>query len=278
MKSFFFAVACIALVSLTIFSCKGKNYITYYNKASASDSIYKIDHDTIAFVKRYKRLYRRYRPAAIIDDIQRQENYIILADQYDIKFGGQNRLRKVLEATTPLITRNKALYPIYQKYGMDSLNIESVLASTKDKMNKRLIDSFSVAFIRDQEAERRDFSIMAKNDLKNAKLLKWTLENYGYPSLQKIGLEGNDGVFMPMMTFLSHMAGVEEYYPYFKEKLLVYVKSGECPPINYATMVDRYEYLKKRELVYGTYTGDFYDTIKVNRNRRSIGLKNKSFK
>jgi hypothetical protein len=33
-------------------------------------------------------------------------------------------------------------------------------------MNKRLIDSFSVAFVRDQEAERQDYLIMAKNDLK----------------------------------------------------------------------------------------------------------------
>jgi hypothetical protein len=40
------------------------------------------------------------------------------------------------------------------------------IANTKDKMNKRLIDSFSVAFVRDQRAERQDYSIMAKNDLK----------------------------------------------------------------------------------------------------------------
>jgi hypothetical protein len=31
-----------------------------------------------------------------------------------------------------------------------------------------------------------------------------------------------------MVTLLSHMAGMEEYYPYFKEKLLEYVKSGDC--------------------------------------------------
>jgi KaiC/GvpD/RAD55 family RecA-like ATPase len=49
---------------------------------------------------------------------------------------------------------------------MDSLSIQMKIANTKDKMNKRLIDSFSVAFVRDQEAERQDYSIMAKNDLK----------------------------------------------------------------------------------------------------------------
>jgi hypothetical protein len=29
------------------------------------------------------------------------------------------------------------------------------IANTKDKMNKRLIDSFSAAFVRDQRAERQ---------------------------------------------------------------------------------------------------------------------------
>jgi KaiC/GvpD/RAD55 family RecA-like ATPase len=76
---------------------------------------------------------------------------------------------------------------------MDSLSIQMKIANTKDKMNKRLIDSFSVAFVRDQEAERQDYSIMAKNDLKMPNFTM-DFENYGYPSIQKIGLFGNNGV------------------------------------------------------------------------------------
>jgi hypothetical protein len=41
----------------------------------------------------------------------------------------------------------------------------------------------------------------------------------------KIGITGNDGVFMPMLTFMSHRWNVPEYYPYFKDVLLKYVKS-----------------------------------------------------
>jgi hypothetical protein len=37
--------------------------------------------------------------------------------------------------------------------------------------------------------------------IKNAKLLDF--ENYGYPSIQKIGLFGNNGVFMPMVTLFT---------------------------------------------------------------------------
>lgn len=278
MKSFLLTVVIIASICFGTVSCKGKNYITYYNKANASDSIYKINNDTPVFIKKYKKLYGKYRPGSSIEELQKMEQYFILDDKYNKKFGSQKRLNTLLQLTTPLIKTNKALYPIYKKYGMDSLSIQMIIANTKDNMNKRLIDSFSVAFVRDQEAERQDYSIMAKNDLKNAKLLQWTFENYGYPSIQKIGLFGNNGVFMPMVTLLSHMAGMEEYYPYFKEKLLEYVKTGDCPPINYATMIDRYEHIHKRNILYGVYMGDFSDTIKVNQNRRSIGLKSKSFK
>jgi hypothetical protein len=270
----------VFIVIFSLGSCKSRNYITYYNKANSIDSVYKINRDTIAFIKRYKKLYRkyRYRPAESIKEVEKYETYIILSDKYKKKFGGKKRLNTVLDLTAPLIKRNKALYPICEKYGIDSSSVELKIASSKDKMNKRLIDSFSVAFVRDQETKRMVSSVRVKNDAKNARLLKWTLENYGYPSLQKIGIRGNDGVFMPMLTFLSHMAGVPAYYPYFKEKLLEYVKSGECPPLNYATMVDRYEGINKREILYDEYFGDFSDTVKVNRNRRSIGLKSRDYK
>jgi hypothetical protein len=53
--------------------------------------------------------------------------------------------------------------------------------------------------------------------------------------------------------------------------LLEYVKSGDCPPINYATMIDRYEYIHKRNILYGVYVGDFSDTIKLIRIEEVLG-------
>jgi hypothetical protein len=92
------------------------------------------------------------------------EQYIILADKYN-KSSAVKRLNTMLQLTTPLI-KNKALHPIYKKYGMDSLSIQMKIANTKDKMNKRLIDSFSVAFVRDQEAERQDTRLWLRMILK----------------------------------------------------------------------------------------------------------------
>jgi hypothetical protein len=275
MRSFLFTVALIALVSFSVFSCKSKNYITYYNKVNSIDSVYKINRDTVVFIKRYKKLFKKYNPPTSYGTYSKYETYIVFADKYKKNFGEKKSLYKLLDLVAPYNEHYKTLFPLCAKYGIDSLNVEHKIASSKNSRNKQLIDSFSVAFVRDQKLGRSDSLTIVKNDRINAGLLKWTIENYGYPSPQKIGMTGNNGVFMPMLTFLSHMGGgVPEYYPYFKDVLLKYVKSGECSPREYATMIDRHEHENKREILYGEYLFNFSDLKKINRNRRSIGLKN----
>lgn len=140
-------------------------------------------------------------------------------------------------------------------------------------LNQKLIDSFTVAFKRDQDSRINSKDII-KNDKKNAELLKWMFENYGFPSLQKIGLWNND-FFIPSGPVLLHMADYEEYHQYFKTKVLEYVKSGDCPPRDYAAMMDRYYlHVIKKEVPYGVYIGyeNIKDSASINRNRKSIGL------
>jgi hypothetical protein len=272
MRPFLFTAVLLALVSFLASSCNG--YITYYNKANAIDRKFKANHDTIAFIKRYNKLFKKYNPPKSNFAFCNYETYIVYADKYNKNFGEKESLYKLLDLVAPYNEYYKTLFPICAKYGIDSLSVEQKISSRKNTMNKRLIDSFSVAFFRDQGQGRLDPLIYSKNDIINARLLKWTIENYGYPSPQKIGVTGNDGVFMPMLTFLSHIGGnVPEYYPYFKKTLLKYVKSGECSPREYATMIDRHEHVNKREIIYGEYLFNFSDLKKVNRKRRSIGLK-----
>jgi len=272
MRSFIFVIVFLVFASFSALSCKS-NYIKYHNKANTADSIYKINRDTVAFIKRYKKLFRRYNPPKSNGGFSKYETYIVFSDKYNKNFGGQKSLYKLLDLVAPYNEHYKTLFPLCEKYGIDSLSVEQKITSSKSKMNKRLVDSFSVAFVRDQKEERSDSVSMVENDRKNARLLKWTIENYGFPSPQKIGITGNDSVFMPIRTFLSHMSSVPEYYPFFKDELLKYVKSGECSPQEYATMVDRHERDNNREILYDEYFGDFSDTVQVNRNRRSIGLR-----
>tara|TARA_R110000868_G_C10830985_1_gene759388 strand:+ start:413 stop:1252 length:840 start_codon:yes stop_codon:yes gene_type:complete len=272
MRSFLFTVVCLALVSFLASSCNG--YIAYYNKANTIDRKFKANLDTLTFIKRYDKLFKKFNPPNSNFAFSKYETYIVYADKYGKNFGEKKSLYKLLDLVAPYNEHYKTLILLCAKYGIDSLSVEEKIASSKNNMNKRLIDSFSVAFVRDQQIGRLDSLNNVINDRINAKLLRWTIENYGYPSPQKIGITGNDGVFMPMLTFMSHIGGnVPEYYPYFKVVLLKYVKSGECSPREYATMIDRHEYVNKREIIYGEYLFNFSDLKKVNRKRRSIGLK-----
>lgn len=272
MRSFLFTAVLLALLIFLTSSCNG--YITYYNRANTIDRKFKANHDTIIFIKQYKKLFKKYNPPNSYWAHSKYETYIIFADKYGKNFGEKESLYKLLELVAPYNKHYKTLLPLCAKYGIDSLSVEQKIKNSKQNMNKQLIDSFSVAFVRDQEQGRLNFLTVVKNDRINARLLKWTIENYGYPSPQKIGMTGNNGVFMPMLTFLSHMgADVPEYYPYFKKTLLKYVKSGECSPGEFGTMIDRHEHVNKREIIYGEYFWNFSNLKKVNRKRRSIGLK-----
>jgi hypothetical protein len=129
-----------------------------------------------------------------------------------------------------------------------------------------LIDSFKIALVRDQQGRHYDLPLVKKNVNKNASFLIWTFENYGFPTVDKIG-------WFPTPTFLSHMIESEKY-KYFKEKIPEYIKKGECSPRDYAMLVDYgLEIIDKKEYsYYGVNGKEIIDSTQVNRNRKSIGL------
>lgn len=275
MRKFPFRYFLYFIISLFIFSCKNRdlNYITYYNKVNEIDSIYRFQKDTLSVIKQYRKLFRKY-PPKNQDRIEEYATYIVLADKYNKNFGGKKSLYKLVPLIAPKNKKYKDFYCLYQKHGIDSTEVKEKVAQWKKSLNKKLVDSFTILFIRDQEKGRSDVSLMKINDKRNAELLKWTFENYGYPSIQRIGLWGNKEILLPMSSLLSHMS-FSEYYPYFEKKILEYVKSGDCPPHDYATMVDRhYLQVLKKDIPYGVYRGhdDIQDSTKINYNRRSIGL------
>jgi hypothetical protein len=99
MKSFLLTVVIIASICFGTVSCKAKLHY-YYNKATL----------VIAFtrsimilwsLKKYKKLYRKYRPGSSIEELQKMEQYIILADKYN-KSSAVKRLN-TMQLTTPLI-------------------------------------------------------------------------------------------------------------------------------------------------------------------------------
>lgn len=263
----------LLIITFIVLSCKSNNYIIYYNRVNEIDSLYRIANQPEEAIKQYKKLFKKYTPKNQ-ERIKEYETYIKLADQYQQNFGGKKSLYKLIPLIAPYEGSYGSYFGLFKKFGIDSTEVKQRIADWKKGLNKRLVDSFSIAFVRDQAEGRRNPQLMEKNDKINAQLLKWTFENYGYPSVQKIGLIGNDGVFMPMHPLFSHMIDAKEY-SYFKAKMLEYVKSGDCIPKDYANMVDRHDLqIDKVEMPYGSYPSysAVIDTMKVNRNRKTIGL------
>lgn len=275
MKSYFNYFLILILLSLIIISCntREKNYIIYYNKVNEIDSIYRIAQRPKLAIKKFRKLFKEF-PPKNQERIEEFENYIYLSDKYQENFGGKKNLYKFITLIAPYRNAYQEHLPLFKKYGIDSLEAAYKTDLWVRSREKVLMDSITTLFIRDQEGKRLDVNISARNDLKNAKLMKWIFDNYGYPSLQKVGIFGNDDVFLPMSTFFSHMSASQDY-PYFEKKLKRYLEMGDCTPREYSTMVDRYNLqVLKDKMLYGSYIGidGISDTIQVNKNRKSVGL------
>lgn len=269
MKKYTYYVLLFILISFL--SCKNRevNYIIYYSKVNEIDSIYRMANKPEKAIKKFKRLFQKYDPKNQ-ELTEEYKTYITLADQHNKNFGGRKSLFKLITLVAPYGHDYKNLYPLCKKYGIDSLEVDQKVADWKNSLNKTLIDSFSIAMTRDQEGRPDNIALVTKNIEKNADLFFWTFKKYGFPDGQKIGRLGNNDVFIAMPTLLSHMIASKKY-PEFRKKLLEYVKSGNCSPQEYALMSDTYDYYRNTAVRYSLRNSD-QDSIRINRNRKSIGL------
>ncbi|MDV7698424.1 hypothetical protein N6B72_15970 [Chryseobacterium soli] len=253
------------LIALCLSSCK-KNYITYYNKVNEIDSIYRLANNPKLAVKEYRELFKKYTPKNQ-ERIEEYATYINLADQYHEDFGGKESLYHLISLIAPYGDQYKNYLPLFNKYGIDNNTVEQKIADWKKDLNKRLIDSFAIAFKRDQQGRPFDTLQVKRNVEKNAQLFKWTFEKYGFPSKDKIGS-------FPMLTLISHMSDSKTFYPYLETKILEYVKSGDCPPLDYSLLVDGNKFTLGKSTYYGMGRSFLakIDSVTVNRHRKNIGL------
>lgn len=260
-KLLFNSTLAISIFSLS--SCK-KDYITYYNKVNKIDSTYRLANNPKQAIKEYRELFKEYDPKNQ-DRIEEYATYITLADQYKEDFGGKESLYHLISLIAPNGDEYKKHLPLFNKYGIDNVSAEQKITEWKQGLDKKLVDSFKIALIRDQEGRPLDTALTRKNLEKNANFLIWTFKNHGFPTPQKIG-------WFPMPTFITHMVESKKNYPYIKEKLLEYVKSGDCSPRDYARMEDTYLGSHKKITLYGFNMIPVKDSVQINRNRKSLGI------
>lgn len=205
------------------------------------------------------------------------ETYALLSHLKGKKFGGKKSLYELIDIITP----NKFWYKdfsFFKYYGIDSLEVLKRIKLREEKYNKILNDSFEIAYYRDQHFRKDGYDELTKiNDLKNINLLKWTLKNYGFPSPAKIGpLKYPDPDVQSLL--LIHFPGYKDGFLFFKKELIQYIESGDCDPYDYAVMVDRQQttYIDPTKSLYGLYNPyeiPPYDTLRIDKNRKSIGLR-----
>lgn len=258
------------ILLILIISCKTKktDYTTYYHEVLIADSIMRFENDTIKSLRKYKKIFKKFEPKND-ERINEFENFIILSDYYKKNFGGKKNILKLIQLDAINWDRkknDKKLMYLLKKYKVDSSEVNDVVRKCKKNLNKTLIDSFKIAFERDQDGRPTNIKLVKKNANKNARLLIWTFENHGFPTKEKIG-------WFPMPTFLTHMIESDQY-PYFEKKLLEYIKSGDCNPRDYAMMVDYNLFLieKQKKTIYGFNGSEINDSVQINKNRKSIGL------
>lgn len=253
---------CLVLLLLST-SCK-KNYIIYYNKVNEIDSIYRLANNPKLAIKEYRNLFKEYSPKNQ-ERIEEYSTYIRLADQYNEDFGGKQSLYTLITLIAPYGDEYKKYLPLFNKYGINNTSVEQKITEWEMGLDKKLVDSFRIGLIRDQKGRPEDTALVRKNVEKNAQLLMWTFKNYGFPTQQKIGA-------FPMPTFTTHMVESKKHYPYIKEKLLEYVKSGDCPPRDYTRMDDTYLGFHKKITLYGFNMLPVKDSAQTDRNRKSLGI------
>lgn len=250
-------------ILLSLFSCK-KNYIIYYNKINEIDSTYRLTNNPSKAIKQYQEIFKQY-PPKNQERIEEFATYIKLADAHQQDFGGQKNLYRLIPLIAPYHDEYKKYLPLFNKYGIDNQTVKQKINEWNEGLDKKLIDSFKIALIRDQQGRPHDTALVRKNVEKNAAFFIWVFKKHGFPSPQKVG-------WFPMSTMISHLSESKKHYPYIKNKIEEYVISGECPPRDYARMVDTDLGFQKKITLYGFNTFPIKDSSKVNRNRKRIGI------
>lgn len=258
------------------------NYISYYNEVLEIDSLWRVEGKEKLAVHRFSKLFEKY-SAKNQNGLMEYENYIRLAEKHNMDFGGKKSLLQLIRLIAPIAHQGwlNEYFPLFDKYGIDSLTVMQELNIWQNELNKEYIDTMTIAWQRDQNPRfEGDFEQMIINDSLNHQMLLWGFEKHGFPSLQTIGIRGNNNTSFHISTMLLHLGSSiddPDMFRAFRSKVYDYVISGDCPPEDYARMIDRHELSVKRDSTtsYYKYKGAseiVLDSNLVDRNRRNLGL------
>lgn len=119
-------------------------------------------------------------------------------------------------------------------------------------------DPIEKAALRERMIEVDSLNLIALFDI---------MDNYGFPNNKMFG----DKYLMLDVLFVHNF-----YNEILKEKVLQYIRDGECPPYIYGFMIDRNSLETRTKFVYGIYDnasdGEIIDIEYIDERRKAIGM------
>lgn len=266
---------------------KDINYIPYYLKVYEADSLYIIGKHQQS-QKILDSLFKKYEPLnqeTYSEYITYLRNKVLLNDFEGIdlvlKKAVQNYGFKV-----DYCKKDSLVNIAFKKSGLNENDLIGFYNTYVKGLNLNYRSTLEKMIEEDQKvrlAENKNNEEWKKIDKKNSEELKKLIKKYGYPSVKKIGRFNFNNKNANVKILFLH-ANKKEREDYILDLMLESVKSGECQPVDFATVYDKY-LLSSGEsggkVLYGELIDRNLDLDmvvlypkKIDSLRKSIGLEN----
>lgn len=284
------------IISIAMLSCrsnytrigaKDANYIPYYLKVYEADSLY--------IVGNYKRSYE------ILDSLFNKYEPINMEvyneyETYLISYYMSDKRKKIDEILKKSFLEFGSRYDFFKKDSLlnkileiSSYREKEILHFEKEyskKLNLILRDTIEVMILKDRECrlqESINMEVLAKINKENSEKIKYIFNNYGYPSVKKIGRYSFNQKVVDLGAVYLH-CNVDFLENYLFERLKKFGKNGQTSPMQYASVYDKFliSYDGGKQL-YGTFYKNQKELMplinekKLDSIRKSIGLENVNY-
>lgn len=265
---------------------KEVNYIPYYLKVYEADSLYLTGNYGRTF-EILDSLFKIYEPLnqLAIYEMQTYIKTAFLTDNYEVMKPTFKTLIDTWGYKVSSLEYDSILMNAWEKTVIEDEEVALWIENYDKKINWTLRDTLIAMDKADQLYRGKDRGKVLKRedsiDLVNIDLLKYIFKKYGYPNFKIVG-NPKYREMVDLSAIFNHISDNlnEQDYQFFQKELIKFLKQGESTQSQIAMMVDKREFDNNQKTVFGTFGTHKsfgakmikFDTLEVNRNRKSIGL------
>lgn len=280
MGSFLIVFFCLSNCKKTTEVKREVNYIPYYLKVYEADSLYWTGNYECSF-EILDSLFKEYEPLNQIEtrELQTYAMVAYLTGHYGVLKPTVKKLVTTWDYRHKYIEYDSLMSEVWNKANVYKEEITQWEQECKNNINRTLKDTLIAMHKVDQQfrGKKGEDSL----DIVHIKLLKYIFKKYGYPDFRMVGYPKYEEM-VDLRVVYNHISDDvnENEYKFFQDELLRFTKMGTASPDYLAYLVDKRSFDREKKTVYGTFgTHESFgekmvrfDTIQINKNRKSIGL------